>query len=113
MDLSASSLHLLSTDHWLSERKNVEVVRLTDSPWRNVAPQIYPPAQQMSRWTSDQVVQFLKANDLEGPARVLLANGVRGQDLATLTALDLQEDLGLSRFAASRVLSARREFLQH
>ena len=111
-DLPASNLQLLKTDHWLSERGNLEVVRLICTPWQQVAPQIETPAQQMERWTVLEAVAFLKANDLEGPAQVLYAHGVRGQDLARLTNDDLEKDLKLSRFTASRVHAAKLDFLQ-
>ena len=110
MDLSAANLHLLECDHWLSQSKNVLVVRLSSSPWQD-APFQAEPAEQMERWTVDELVRFLTEYDLEGPARILFANGVRGQDLKLLTATVLSADLGLSSFAATRILNAREAFL--
>ena len=56
-------------------------------------------------------MQFLAAHDLDGPARTLLSNGVRGKDLVALTANELVLDLKLSQFTAARVLEARDAFL--
>ena len=58
-------------------------------------------------------MDFLKANELEGPGGVPGANGVRGQDLLVLEKDDLRNDLKLSRFATQRVLTARDTLLQH
>ena len=69
--------------------------------------------EQMSQWSVEDVMAFMKANDLEGPGGVLVANGVRGQDLLVLEEDDLRNDLKLSRFATQRVLTARDTFLQH
>ena len=65
----------------------------------------------MKSWTADEVVRFLTEKDLEGPARILFANGVRGRDLLQLSESVLKTDLKLSSFAAHRVLEARRVFL--
>ena len=112
MDLSATNLHLLDCDHWLSKSKNICVVRLVTSPWQQSAPsQVAPAEERMKSWTADEVVRFLMEKDLEGPSRTLFANGVRGRDLFQLTVDSLKEDLKLSSFAAHRVLEARREFL--
>ena len=69
--------------------------------------------EQMSQWSVEDVMDFMKANDLEGPGGVLVATGVRGQDLLVLEEDDLRNDLKLSRFATQRVLTARDTFLQH
>ena len=65
----------------------------------------------MEGWPAAEVVQFLTSNDLEGPAKILFASGVRGQDLKRLTVTDLQDDLRLSAFGARRVLNARNAYL--
>ena len=55
---------------------------------------------------------FLKAKDLEGPARVLFNNGVRGGDFAAITLDDLVADLRMSTLASRNVLQVREEFLR-
>ena len=111
MDLSAANMHLLDCDHWLSNRNNVCVVRLLTKPWDHRAVHAETPEQLMQRWTTEDVVRFLAASDLDGPARTMVANGVRGKDLMALSHEDLIDDLKLSRFAAGRVLGARDAFL--
>ena len=70
------------------------------------------PEEKLRRWSVAEVVTFLKSNDLDGPANMFFTNGVRGQDLLTLSFDDLVGDLRLSRFTASRVLAATRAFLR-
>ena len=116
MDLSAENLHLLESDHWLSDPKNVLVFKLTAKAWEQPAPHTPQPLQnrdqEMQQWRASEVASFLKAKDLEGPATVLFQNGVAGGDLIAMTAETLVEDMRLSVFAATKVLAARGVFLQ-
>ena len=50
-------------------------------------------------------------HDLHGPAKHLRTNGVRGADLLGMDIRTLVSDLGLTRFAASRVISVRDAFI--
>ena len=115
MDLSASNLDALRTDHWLSNPLNVKVLRLSHSAWASAtAPAGSPPATvlaTMSAWSANEVFDFLKAADVEGPARCLFSNGVRGKDFADLTTDVLVTDLRLSQLAARNVLAAREDYL--
>ena len=63
-------------------------------------------------WSVVELSQFLDDDDLEGPAKILRANGVRGQDLLSMDLATLVGDVGLTRFAARRVLESRDLFLQ-
>ena len=82
LDLSASNLHMLTTDHWLKERKNVIVLRLSEPAWIGATPApAVQPAEQMKAWCVAEVADFLRSADLEGPAAVCHANGVNGSDL--------------------------------
>ena len=63
------------------------------------------------RWSVAEVVSFLKAKDLDGPAETLSANGVRGGDLLTMSLETMTRDLRLSAFAARRIMAARTAFL--
>ena len=65
----------------------------------------------MRHWSVAEVVSFLKANDLEGPAHTFFANGVRGEDLLTMALETMTHDLRLSTFASRRILAARSAFL--
>ena len=111
MDLSAANIHLLDCDHWLSKSSNVCVVRLLNKPWDHPAVHAETPEQIMQRWSTEDVVRFLAANDLDGPARTMVANGLRGRDLMSRPHEELLGDLKLSRFAAARILEARDAFL--
>ena len=116
MDLSADNLHLLETDHWLADPRNVKVLRLTIEAWVGdgeaaaLAP-LLSPMQTMGRWRAADVRTFLKSHDLEGPAAVLFANGFAGNDFATVDVKTLTDDIRLSIFAARKVLAARDTFL--
>ena len=65
----------------------------------------------MLRWNVAEVVSFLKADDLDGPAETLYANGVRGEDLLMMSLETMTRDLRLSAFAARRIVAARTVFL--
>ena len=116
MDLSAASLDMLQTDHWLSDSRNVMVLRLAEPAWQGLdvpLPPVVRCAQETLRcWSAAEVFGFLKAQDLEGPAGVLFKQGVRGRDFADVTLDDLVTDLRLSKLASRNVLEARRSFLQ-
>lgn len=118
MDLSAENLDMLKKDHWLSDPRNVKVLELTSPAWADgpvPAPMApagapAPPVDKraaMIAWPVAGVVAFLENADLAGPAKVLFANGVNGQDLAEMTSDTLQNELRLSAFAARKVLRAR------
>ena len=114
-DLGAENLHLLSSDHWLSDGRNVCVLRLSvaavaapGAPLGDI-----PPEEQMRQWSVAEVVSFLKAKDLAGPAAVLFTHGVRGEDFLDMTSRDLTEDLRLSRFTTRRLLAVRAAFLRN
>ena len=65
----------------------------------------------MNAWSVDELVAFMEAKDLVGPAKVLQANGVNGPDLLTLSAQELVNDVKMTPFAARKVLQARDAFL--
>lgn len=117
MDLSADNLHLLHTDHWLSDPRNVKVLRLTGPSWQNgdddaaAAQQAPSRHDEMTAWSAKTVAGFFEQADLSGPAKVLFHNGVNGVDLTTLCDRALVDDLGMSSFAARKVLRARDDFL--
>ena len=105
---------MLATDHWLSKPQNVLVLRLsapTVPHLANVWPGGLPLAEQMRRWSVAEVVSFLRSHDLEGPARTLFANGVRGEDFIAMLPEIFVRDFKLSEFAAGRIQTARATFL--
>ena len=110
-DLSADNLHLLDSDHWLSNPSNVVCLKLTSPAW--VQPGEVPQelrenrAQQMRSWPVSGVVAFAKARDLEGPAATLFASGVTGADLVETSEGLLVHEVRLTPFAAAKVIRAR------
>ena len=112
MDLSAANIHMLTADHWLSEKRNVVLVRLRGPAWEPEQLALPTRREDMAEWSVRAVGGFLKGEDLEGPAAALAANGVRGRDFLSLDEKDLVDDLRLSRFAARRTVAARDAFLE-
>ncbi len=114
-DLSAANLHLFDSDHWLSDPKNVTVLRLTAPAWETGAPPVLAaapsPAELMKTWHVDNVVAFAHARDLAGPATALFRNAVNGADLLVLDFDTLVSEVRLTPFAARKVLNARDAFL--
>ena len=117
MDMSAANLHLLASDHWLSDRRNVLQLHLTQKAWREheqvhqeAVAEVPTPAALLNSWSVNEVVGFLKGRDLEGPAATFFNNGVAGRDFAGLTLEQLTADLRLSNLAARKVLEARDTF---
>ena len=113
-DLAAHNLNLLKEHHWLSDPRNVRQLWLTEPAWQGDAGA--PVAQQdkrrvMHAWSVAELCDFLESNDLHGPAKHLRANGVRGRDMLTLDAAALVTDVGLTKFAASRVIACRDVFI--
>ena len=114
---AAKNIGLLRTHHWLSVPRNVLTLWL-DAPAFQQHPGtivIVPQSSNQDRmkaWSVGETVRFFEEEDLEGPAKLLLASGVRGVDLLQLTAESLVSDVGLTRFVARRVVEARNLFLQ-
>ena len=117
MDLSAANLDMLATDHWLSDSRNVKVLRLTSPAWQGAhvlpAPAPETAEQKMRKWSAAEVRAFLSAQGAEGPAASLFSHGVRGKELVALTVQQLTQDLRMSKLAAQVVLELRDTFLQH
>ena len=117
MDLSADNLHMLYTDHWLSDPRNVKVLRLTAPSWQDGDEAAAAPQQALGRldemktWSAKTVTGFLEQADLVGPAKLLFQSGVNGADLIEFRIQELVDDLRLSAFAARKVLKARDDFL--
>ena len=112
-DLSATNLHLLKLNHWLRDPENVFTLWLDAPAWEGAPGRRQPPAdERMKAWTVEEVANFLKMNDLAGPATHLAANGVTGDDLFSFNQRELVDDVRCTPFAAKKVLAARDSFLQ-
>ena len=98
LDSAAANLHMLTTDHWLSSKKNVIVLRLTTPAWVGSAVGVGPLSRDdmMRKWSSAEVSALLLARDLEGPASVCCASGVNGADLYDLTVHELCKEVRLT-----------------
>ena len=114
-DLSAANLHLLETDHWLSNRNNVLLLKLTQPAWHSTTAVVAAPRTDprlvMAAWRASEVVAFAKAKDLAGPAAVIFASGMDGEDFLCADEAMLVKDVRLTPFAARKLLRAREAFL--
>ena len=116
MDLSATGLHLLRTDHWLRDKRNVLQLWLETTPWEGTAQQDGPtpasPEELAGQWSVSDTVRFLQSMDLEGPAELCRMSGVNGADLLGFNTVDeMVQELRCTPFAAKKMLRARNEFL--
>ena len=110
LDLEAKNLHMLSADHWLSNPKNVVLVRLSGPVWEADGPATPPQPDPMIGWSVSAVASWLEGLDMGGPASTLRAQGVNGADLLTFqTPVELARDLGTTPFVAKKVLKLRDE----
>ena len=115
-DLSARGLSLFDTDHWLSNEKNIIVLRLTQSAWEGGAAAVphipVPPREEMQGWTVNDMVRWLESADLSGPAEKFRLNGVSGADfLGFSSAAALEQDLRVTPFCARKLIDVRERFL--
>ena len=110
--LSARNLHLLQTDHWLADTRNVEQVWLQAPVFPTDGPAATQPRQTMSRWSVADVSAFFESKDAVGLATAFTANAVQGEDLLRFTGDDLVADLRMTRFGARKALALRDAFLR-
>ena len=107
MDLSAKNLHMLSTDHWLADIKNVMVLRLSESAWET-ADEVVASTTPMAEWSVGDVASWLAGLDMAGTAAMLSAQGLSGADLLSFeSASAFAHDLGTTPFVAKKVLRLR------
>ena len=112
LDLSAKNLHMLKTDHWLSNTENVIVLELTTTAWQCASSTAPMMAPSMENWGVEAVANWLEAADMVGPAAYLRSQGVTGQDLMSYTSEPaFAGDLALTPFVARKVLRLRDEHL--
>ena len=125
---STTNLQFLESHDFLSKPGNVMLLKLTESPFEDVAaatashsspaPPPLPlrsaedaagtvPLPHWHKWTVAAVAGFLKKMDMLSAARLFTANDVSGKDFASLTQQALVSELGMSVFAAKKVLEAR------
>ena len=115
MDLSAKNLHLFETDHWLSDPRNVLLLRLDGPAWvgdsgaPNLVPLGHPAASgdDMRTWGPRRVAAWMDAHGFLAPSRVCLENAVAGADLCEMHVEDLVNGLRILPWAAAKLLSMR------
>ena len=111
MDLSAKNLHMLATDHWLADTKNVVVLRLSEPAWESDDAAVTSTVP-MAEWSVGAVAAWLEGMDMAGPASMLSAQGLNGADLLSFqSASAFARDLGTTPFVANKVLRLRDEHL--
>ena len=115
MDLTAKNLHLLHTNHWSKEPRNILRVTLASPSWVGAAPAsgASPTSQAtMSAWSVCEVEGFYNSHDAAGIAAVFAQNAVDGSDLlAFVEPRELVCDLRMTAFAAKKALRLRDGFL--
>ena len=114
MDLSAMNLHMLRTDHWLSNSKNVVQIWLSGPAWlpslglpRTAMSEGAPPLR-LEEWSVDELAARVTAEDAAGLAELLRSNSVSGRDFAVIT--DFVGDLRCTPFAARKLYELKQQF---
>ena len=111
-DLSARNLHLLRSDHWLSDPRNVALLWLQAPAYGPELPPPPAPAAQMEAWSVRDVVSFFESKDARALGQKLEASSVTGADLMRLSVRSLQRSLSFNAFAAHKVCNLRDTFLR-
>ena len=107
MDLSAKNLHMLSTDHWLADIKNVRVLRLSEPAWE-AADEVVASATPMAAWSVVLLQVGSRAWTWLGQQPCCLQQGLNGADLLSFeSASAFAHDLGTTPFLAKKVLMLR------
>ena len=112
--LSAKNLEPLDTDHWLSNAKNICVLRL-DSPVRADPSPGVPPAPATvtlgdpRTWGAPRLAAWLRDRGVLGPAGTFCQNGVSGADFADMTLADLIDGLRVLSWTAKKLLRLRED----
>ena len=115
-DLSAKNLHVFSSDHWLSNPRNVVQIHLDAPAWQHdpdLLTHVHSPVPQrrmIGRMSSDALYSFLVTQDLAGPAEVLRGSAVTGADVLAPTEKDFQKELRMTPFASKKLARFVRSF---
>ena len=110
MDLSARNLHLLRSDQWLADPRNVSLVKLTEPAFG--PPPVAQPDNRtlMLGWPVAGVAAFFESQDAGALGASLAANSVQGKGLLRFTVGSLKADLRLNACAAQKICDIRGEF---
>ena len=111
-DLSARNLHLLRSDHWLSDPRNVALLWLEAPAYGPDLPPPRAPAAQMRAWYVSDAASFFEPKDARALGQKLEASSATGADLLRLSVLSLQRTLSFNAFVAEKVCKLRDMFLR-
>jgi len=111
-DLTAKNLHLLQTNHWLKDARNVCCLRLQEPAWVQRVPSGRPGVltgrDALLAMSVDEVAALFEGRDAAGLARVLQQNAVNGSDLLAFSCWEeICRELQVSPFAARKILRIR------
>ena len=88
------------------------MLRLTEPAWEGADASAIPAQLPMTSWRVSEVARWLEGSDMSGPASLLQSQGVNGEDVASFeSAVQFARDVGLSRFAAQKILRLRDQHL--
>ena len=108
LDLSADNLHLFQEDHWLSNPKNVLVLRLDEPAWTTGEATGPAETNDMATWGVAELARWLETHDMAGAAARFHSQGVNGGGVVAFTTADgLTHDLRTTPFVAKKVLQLR------
>ena len=116
-DLSARNLHLLRTDHWLCDPRNVQQVWLMRPAWLATEANIHtimqegPQQAPLQEWSTEELAARISAEDAQGLVPQLLANAVTGSDFANLDEEAFITMLRYTPFAARKLAALKTKFL--
>ena len=116
MDLTARNLHLIATNHWLKDPRNVCCLWLQAPSW--VQGQgvgglpLLSRTEIMQAKGVEEVAAYYEGQGAAGLAQVLQRNAVNGSDLLGFEgSQQVARDLMVSPFAARKLVCIRDEFL--
>ena len=108
MDLTAKNLHLVRSNHWLKDPRNVALVWLTGPAWVTPAGSAAPEGPMPETWSVAEVAAFFEGHDAGGVADIIRRNAVSGADLLAFEAApEVARELNMSAFAARKMLALR------
>lgn len=104
-------MHLLCSDHWLADPRNISLVRLMEPAFGLPLAPRPDNRTLMLHWAVADVVTFFETKDAEALGKSLAVNSMQGSDLLRFTVDSLRKDLNLNTFAAQKICHPRDAFL--
>ena len=108
MDLTAKNLHLVRSNHWLKDPRNVALVWLTGPAWVTPAGSAAAEGPTPETWSVAEVAAFFEGHDAGGVADIIRRNAVSGADLLAFEAApEVARELNISASVARKMLALR------